>query len=307
MTQKNNGRRVRVWATRAAAAFIILAIGCIWFYYHRPLPQPVQKSLFPGVEYERIILSGPVIIHVVSIDLQTTGLEFLVTPPQPTTNSEGENFQLQGQTTSDYVKRYNLDLAINGDFFEPWHSDGPFDYYPHQGDGVNPFGIAASCGDVYSEGREKPSFYGDAPTVFISESNQISFARPENIYNALSGSHWLVKDGAVALKTRFRSQGDRHPRTVIGVDRTGAQMKWVIVDGRQPNYSTGMSLVELESFLLDNGFQNAINLDGGGSTILVQRLSRGKTQILSSPINHRIPGIERNVANHIGIRIRPTK
>ena len=60
----------------------------------------------------------------------------------------------------------------------------------------------------------------------------------------------------------------RHPRTMFGIDRDG--YAWLVtVDGRQPDTSAGMSLVELQRLARRIGLTDAINLDGGGSTTMV--------------------------------------
>jgi hypothetical protein len=61
----------------------------------------------------------------------------------------------------------------------------------------------------------------------------------------------------------------RHPRTAVGWDERGGRTLWVVVDGRSPPYSDGMSLPELEWLFVRIGATDAINLDGGGSTTLV--------------------------------------
>jgi hypothetical protein len=60
----------------------------------------------------------------------------------------------------------------------------------------------------------------------------------------------------------------RHPRTAAAVRRDGT-LVLVVVDGRDPQRSVGMSLPELTDLLLDLGAFSALNLDGGGSTTLV--------------------------------------
>ncbi|MDR5695870.1 MAG: phosphodiester glycosidase family protein [Armatimonadota bacterium] len=62
----------------------------------------------------------------------------------------------------------------------------------------------------------------------------------------------------------------RHPRTAVGVTRTG-RVLLVVVDGRQPDHSLGMTLPELAALLLRLGVTDALNLDGGGSSTLVVR------------------------------------
>lgn len=74
-----------------------------------------------------------------------------------------------------------------------------------------------------------------------------------------------------------------------------------VVDGRQPNYSEGVTLEELALLLREYGAHDAMNLDGGGSTTLVMEGDNGQPVLLNSPIDSRIPGRERAVANHLGI------
>ena len=72
----------------------------------------------------------------------------------------------------------------------------------------------------------------------------------------------------------------------------------VVVDGRQPGYSVGMSLAELAEFMRmrladfalarENAYQ-ALNLDGGGSATMVVG-----EQVVNSPSD---PTGERPVAN----------
>ena len=61
---------------------------------------------------------------------------------------------------------------------------------------------------------------------------------------------------------------DRHPRTAVASLRDG-RVLLVVVDGRQPSLSVGMSLNELARFLIELGAVEAINMDGGGSTTMV--------------------------------------
>jgi hypothetical protein len=60
----------------------------------------------------------------------------------------------------------------------------------------------------------------------------------------------------------------RHPRTAVGVRRDGTLL-FLVVDGRRPTTSVGMSLPELTELLLELGAVSALNLDGGGSSTMV--------------------------------------
>ena len=79
----------------------------------------------------------------------------------------------------------------------------------------------------------------------------------------------LVAQGEpVAFPKTFRlistSPYRREPRTAIGMI---APLHYVIVvvDGRRPGYSEGVSLQTLQQIFVDLGVQTAFNLDGGGS------------------------------------------
>jgi exopolysaccharide biosynthesis protein len=62
----------------------------------------------------------------------------------------------------------------------------------------------------------------------------------------------------------------RHPRTAIGRLADG-RILLLVVGGRQPYHSLGMTLVELATLMRRLGATDALNLDGGGSTTLVVR------------------------------------
>jgi len=107
---------------------------------------------------------------------------------------------------------------------------------------------------------------------------------------------WLLEDGEVTSAT-----GDfatlRHPRTAVGLGEDGTTAYLVVVDGRQAQ-SVGASLPELGRFLSQLGADDAINLDGGGSTTMVARLPGDTgTSVLNSPSD----GAERLDANGLGL------
>ena len=65
-----------------------------------------------------------------------------------------------------------------------------------------------------------------------------------------------------------RHQGVRHPRTAVAVTGDG-HLLMVVVDGRRPGVSEGMSARELTRFLQANfNPRYALNMDGGGSSTL---------------------------------------
>jgi len=265
----------------------------IW-YGHRPLPTPTSEQLFPGVEYIREVRSDPrpLALHVVTIDLTTPGLEFLVTPGTP-----GED--LPARTVSEFLDEYDLQLAINGGFFDPWWDRAPWDFYPHSGDPVRPLaGTYASEGTIYFQDGRTPD------TLYISASHEVSFGLPNGpIDEAITGYQFLLADGVNIVEAIDLIDTALHPRTAVGLDVSGEKLILMIVDGRQPSYSEGVTLSELAELMREFGAYHALNLDGGGSSTLVVADANGQPRVLNSPIHTRIPGRERPVATHLGLYV----
>ena len=63
------------------------------------------------------------------------------------------------------------------------------------------------------------------------------------------------------------SSGGIHPRMAIGQKKDGTFI-FVVVDGRQPGYSIGTNLLELQNIFNKYGAYNAANLDGGSSATM---------------------------------------
>jgi hypothetical protein len=284
----------RIIATSLAALGVVaLLVGIIGFWYaHRPLPSAGQWTLFPGIEYIREVISTPrpMVNHIVSIDLTSSGLSFLVTPGVGS---------LPACTTSQFVDEFDLQLGINGDFFDPWRDYGIWDYYPHVGDPVNLRGLTISNGDLVTEGYVPQDSFD---TIYFSADNRVLFEKPKDTLNAISGNLMLVRDG-IPIRTAGNNAylNSVHPRTAVAVNKAGDKLLFVLVDGRQPRYSEGATIADMVEIVLRHGAYTALNLDGGGSTTLVIENKYGEAIVLNSPIHNRIPGRERPIANHLGV------
>jgi len=76
----------------------------------------------------------------------------------------------------------------------------------------------------------------------------------------------------------------------------------VTVDGRQPG-AAGMCIGPLAELMFGLGANDAVNLDGGGSTTMVVN-----GQVVNTPsdsLSNGGPGRERTVANHLGVMFTP--
>ncbi|MBD8964670.1 phosphodiester glycosidase family protein [bacterium] len=107
----------------------------------------------------------------------------------------------------------------------------------------------------------------------------------ENVQHIISGGPYLLKDNQIFIDMtaqKLQSIGGRNPRTAIGYTEDN-NLILVAVDGREGS-SVGLTLVELAKLMKTLGCTNAINLDGGGSTVMYI-----KGQIVNHP--HQPGGI----------------
>jgi hypothetical protein len=114
-----------------------------------------------------------------------------------------------------------------------------------------------------------------------------------NLCQAVGGGPMLVERGRISSLLGTRSDSNaRHPRTAIGIK--GNKVYFITVDGRQPNYSDGVTLSELAQILVDEGIEKAMNVDGGGSTTFAVRYPGDEfLSIANSPSDFR----ERSVSS----------
>ncbi|WP_249044277.1 phosphodiester glycosidase family protein, partial [Crossiella equi] len=114
---------------------------------------------------------------------------------------------------------------------------------------------------------------------------------------AVGGNRVLVKDGVV----QNLDDTTMHPRTAVGFSADGHRLWLLTVDGRQAD-SRGMTERELAETLRSLGADDALNLDGGGSsTMLARRAGDSAAGVHNQPSD----GGERLVPNGIGFTTRP--
>ena len=112
---------------------------------------------------------------------------------------------------------------------------------------------------------EPPSHVPGSPATLEGEPV------PWPVEDALGAGPALVFDGQVRVTTNeevfFGSAiPNTHPRTAAGIRGDGTLLL-VVVDGRQP-VSRGVDLEQLAALMVELGAEEALNLDGGGSSSL---------------------------------------
>ncbi len=277
----------------------------------RPSRTVFEQQLFKGIAYRRFprSLPRPIMLHIVTIDLTAPGIGILVTPGLPAPEMRklpGMQapipVELPARTTEEFLSEFKLQLAINANFHYPIRDNGPWDFYPHSGDMVNVVGQAISNGAEYSAGESGWSvlcFWADKHAQILETGKC-----PSGTQQAVAGSASLVaRSHPVPIAKGSPDSDGLYPRTVVATDRSGKKLWLIIVDGRQPFYSEGVSLTEMTKILMELGVYAAVNLDGGGSTTLVVG-DRKSPRLLNSPVRNRIPMRQRPIANHLGIYAR---
>lgn len=109
------------------------------------------------------------------------------------------------------------------------------------------------------------------PLLDKKDAELIVNTNPEwkNVKHIISGGPYLVRNSEMFVDMtaqKLGAIGGRNPRSAIGYTADN-NLILVAVDGREGS-SIGMTLMELASFMQSIGCTNAMNLDGGGSTVM---------------------------------------
>ena len=256
--------------TPLRALVFLAAISTLW-----AIQQP--QDVFPGARY--FTTPGNVVVHVVTIDLNTPGLRFRLTSP-------GGSRETVRRTTLSFLEQQHAQIAINAHFFLP---------FPSTDLNADLIGLAASEGKVFSRCEKPMQSYAivvNAPAINISRDNRASIVRCDEavaeLWNTLAGSAQIVTNGAVTIpvyRDAEHPQGELEPnadysnrrswydlpraRTAIGLSRDNRTIVLLAAEARSGEVS-GLTVRDVAELLIkDCGVYNGLNLDGGGSTSLV--------------------------------------
>jgi hypothetical protein len=250
------------------------------------------KPVFIGIEQASGTIDGvdASMAYALRVDLRAPGIRFYTAPRQGSLNTISS-------TTSDFLLKYGLQVAINANFFAPCCHAFTED--------KSVLGLAVSDCNVVSPAV---SAAGENAALLISRKNKASIATTtettdlSDIFNAVTGSGIIVQNGVnVGDQTPYGDGADPNPRTVVGLSKDGRYLYLVVIDGRQPGYSIGTTHAESADLMLAFGAHTAVNLDGGGSTDMVVDNGHGGATIVNRPSG----GAERFDANQLGIYALP--
>jgi hypothetical protein len=120
------------------------------------------------------------------------------------------------------------------------------------------------------------------------------------IAQASGGFHRILRDGELSPRALQRRDGPRYARSAAGLSAGGQALYLIAINGGIPG-SRGATEAETALILKQLGAQDALNLDGGGSSALALRFAGGNVAVLNMPAHRGFPGWERAVALCLGV------
>jgi len=256
----------------------------------------VTNQLCPGVRYfSETRTAPPTRLFVAEIDLTNPLVQIRVARGGPDPDGPGP-WQTTLMPPTKIGAREGFRLVVNGDFFRAHGiKDAEGKNAPYRAELWG-----AVTGPAVSDGQTW-SISGARPCLVVRKDGKVLITNrgkptPED-WEVISGNTLLVKGGTVVP----HSNQARHPRTAAGLNAAGTKLVLLVVDGRKPGVAIGMNYDELAAEMMRLGCKDALNLDGGGSSVMAVRASIGpKFRILNQPTD----GHERAVANVLGVAIR---
>lgn len=271
-----------------------LACGCAT----RSVQEPIEVTAF-----RRDCSDGPIRGLIAEVLLDDPLVDMVVSAPVVPPLSEGDSI-LTG--VDEWAESQGVTLAVNANFFSLM---APLPDGRRPGEVI---GLSVSDGHIVSPAR-KFRGVGD-PALLIIEGHKARISTAEGsifpgVTEAVAGVGGSETDpdrgGLLVRASRnlgatCRVEPDkRHPRTAAGVSGDGRTLWLVTVDGRQPDWSVGMTLPELGDLMIELGAVDALNLDGGGSTSFWYMPAGAAAPTVNRPSDGKF----RLVANQIGVRV----
>lgn len=168
-----------------------------------------------------------------------------------------------GEKVTSMVKRLGAIAGVNG---------GGFADPNWKGNGFKPIGVVISQGKLYYNGlggKKSTQIVGiDRKGKMIAGNYTLDELSKMNIEEAVTFQPRIIVNGKGLIKNAADGWGIA-PRTAMGQREDGAII-FVVIDGRQPGYSIGANLYDVQKIMLEHGAVIAANLDGGSSTVLVK-------------------------------------
>ena len=227
-----------------------------------PTPEPGSEAALAATPPPTNLLVSEDGIEIFDVEGATYNGWMMVVqdPSRVITGVCRENFNSKpGLELYEIAERYDAIAAING---------GGFSDSGGVGNGGMPTGLVISNGEVLNKSGGSSDHnvvvgFNQDNVMVIGEMSSTK-ALEKGIRDALAFGPALVVNGEAA-RVKGSSSG-LNPRTAIGQRADGAVLM-LVIDGRQAS-SLGATYADLISVMLEYGAVNAINLDGGSSSLM---------------------------------------
>lgn len=247
------------------------------------------ENIANGVKYLCVNMDEPreMAAHLVRVDLKTPGIRVTGTrrapewgKPMPDYKKKKMPIDTVRQTTRDFLEEYrangtNMVFAVNTSAWRPWEK-------PHNHKYGKFINFLVSGGEVVSNSRKRCPMLLVFTNNIAVVTNNLKRADVPSVAVAHPGYdiELILENGKIVRPKKKQFTPAVAPRTAMGVSANGRYVYALVVDGRQKGYSVGAELSDLARILRAAGADDAVNMDGGGSsTIALWDGSKNETVI----------------------------
>lgn len=204
--------------------------------------------LYEGIEYATGYTTSPRLMRAFATRVSLRNPDVWVYASH---DNGGSPYETALQTTPDFVTDHGLKVATNTCFYDAGLSPN-----------TDILGLLISNGVLVSPVGSVP----EAQMCFDSLKTASLVVRnynPTGFYNGCGTGDMVLTNGVIV-----GPQNDLQPRTALGLSQDGKYLIFVVVDGRQPDWSDGATWYDVGQWLIDFGAYNGATYDGGGSTCM---------------------------------------
>ncbi|PQO27772.1 phosphodiester glycosidase family protein [Blastopirellula marina] len=263
-------------------------------------PEPSSPEETAPIYLWQETLDAPrtIVASLARIDLQSSDVECIVMIGDDPDGEGPAEAELAYPET--YMQKFNAMVGVNANAFGAAHNeDAKKGFY--LGMPVNIIGLAASAGNVRSAAEEPPRRKRGEVAFWQDEQHASQMSVPGQDTTIQEGVGQFIAALVIDDKIVQRQDEPIHPRTAIGLDASGRYLLLAVIDGRQKGYSEGVTLYELAQFMQQHGCAHAINLDGGGSSIM---MFRDEPEAEAKTFNRPSGGKHRPIPVMFGFRVK---
>ncbi len=244
-----------------------------------PDAELTQRPINEAIQLVSIKQKNPnSVAYVARVDLSNPLVDVQITPRKK-----------EKYLTSVFAKENNCILAINGEAGETMAMDCE---------------LGEWSGNWVSDGKVVMMVDTDKrPFIGFSKENDANYYEESFVdrkykdayYNAIWGRFDILKKGKLVKHNPDKP----YARTVMGLSEDGKYLYLMIVDGKRPDHSVGLTYADCATILGSLGAYDAMACDQGGSSCMYVKNMGG---IINRPADS--DGVERPIYSHFGIAMK---